>query len=172
MTKVLNRSSSSATGRLQTRCTKSVGPAIGILRDTPAPEGSNGPLWHLENRRRRTWGRSWRLRRAPRGRSRHARALFAKYRSDQSRPAVSPWSVLRSRRMMMRRPSAFTETDVKRAIRGAMAAGVTPGRVVLTKDGTITVEFATDGTPGGTAAPAAVTGVNLWDELLGANPSS
>jgi hypothetical protein len=138
MTKVLN-GSSSGTGRLQTRCTKSVGPAIGILRGAGAPEGSNGPLWRLENHRRRTRAHSRRLRRAPKARPRHARAIFAKYRGSAS---VSHrfLSRLEGRKLGMRRPSAFTQADVRRALRGAVAAGVTPGRIVVTRDG-FAIEF-------------------------------
>ncbi len=57
-----------------------------------------------------------------------------------------------------RRPCAFREADIKRALRAVRAAGEIPGKVLIdTRTGTITIEVA--GSPGKVAATA-----NPWDE--------
>jgi hypothetical protein len=118
-------------------------------------------------RNRPVRGRSWRLRKRPKVIwGRHSRPIFAKYRSAAGSPRPL-WPPRSRRRMGMRRPSAFTQADVKRAIRGAMAAGVTPGRIVVTRDG-FAIEIGQGTATNGDAA-AATPGddVNLWDEILG-----
>jgi hypothetical protein len=58
-----------------------------------------------------------------------------------------------------RRPCAFTEADVKRAIRAVRAAGEVPGRVLIdTRTGIVTVEVVT----GSPSSPGKVP--NPWDE--------
>jgi hypothetical protein len=66
---------------------------------------------------------------------------------------------------MSRRASAFTETDVKRAIRAVRAAGEVPGRVHLdTRTGLITVDVV-----GGGRKEIPTAGeqpqVNPWDDV-------
>jgi hypothetical protein len=58
---------------------------------------------------------------------------------------------------MTRRPSTFRQTDVKRAVKAVRAAGVEVARVVIEKDGRITV-----------VPDAQSTGCerNDWDEVL------
>jgi hypothetical protein len=45
---------------------------------------------------------------------------------------------------MPRRPSAFTQTDVARAVKGAREAGLVVGTVEVTPDGTIRVTVGAD----------------------------
>ena len=45
---------------------------------------------------------------------------------------------------MLRRPSAFTQTDVARAVKGARDAGLDVGIVEVTPDGTIRVSVGAD----------------------------
>jgi hypothetical protein len=102
--------------------------------------------------RKVTWGR-------------HSRPLFAKYRGQA---LVSPWPPRSLRMACKRSPCAFTETAVKRALRAVRAAGETPGRLVVTKDG-FAIELGDSGTarPGCDAIATPRAAANLWDELLG-----
>ena len=83
--------SSSGTRRFRCLSTGAVGALGGILVDATVPGAASSPLSTLQSYRRRVQGRSWRLRKAGRGRPRHARAIFAKYRSDRGRPVVPLW---------------------------------------------------------------------------------
>jgi hypothetical protein len=57
---------------------------------------------------------------------------------------------------MARAPSIFRQSDITRAIRGALAAGVENVRVEIAKDGRLVI-IAT------VAAPAQTKGENEWD---------
>jgi hypothetical protein len=62
---------------------------------------------------------------------------------------------------MSKRPSAFKETSLKRAMRGVRAAGFEIERVQISKDGIITVfPVSPDATVSTTAA---ATIINPWD---------
>jgi hypothetical protein len=63
-----------------------------------------------------------------------------------------------NQRVMGRRPCAFTEADIKRALRAIRAAGETPGRIVVGKDGGFTIEIVADKTK------VAARVINEWDE--------
>jgi hypothetical protein len=58
-----------------------------------------------------------------------------------------------------RGPLPFRQTDVARAIKGAVAAGLTVQRVEVDKDGKIVVVI---GEPG---KAEVVTGANEWDRI-------
>ena len=106
----------------------------------------------------RHWGR--RRRKVPWGR--HSRPLFAKYRSDQR----SPWVRLAHfGRAAKRAPCAFTETAVKRALRAVRAAGETPGRIVVTKDG-FAIELGDGSATTKHPIPPPADEENLWDKKL------
>jgi hypothetical protein len=166
-------------GILETSCEPVLASLRRGQRGTGWTADAPGPLRTLQAYRHRAHSGPWRLRKALKVRwGRHSRPLFAKYRSDRG-PAPSSLRVPRSIRMARRAPCAFTETAVKRVIRAVRAAGETPGRIVVTREG-FAVEIkkpgassATDDS-GGAAAPAVVPrGVaeaNLWDQLLGVSP--
>ena len=59
----------------------------------------------------------------------------------------------------MRRPSKFKKTDVTRAAKGILAAGIGIARVEISRDGVIVV---VPGKPREDAAPAE----NEWDEVM------
>jgi hypothetical protein len=125
---------------------------------------------------------SWRLRKAPKVTwGRHSRPLFAKYRSDSARFPSRLRMASSSLRCAKRAPCPFTETAVKRAIRAVRAAGETPGRLVVTKDGFAlelgevsslrcgagpTTERATAVKEAQPLAAQAEAVANDWDELL------
>jgi hypothetical protein len=114
--------------------------------------------------------RSWRLRKAPKAPwRRHSRAILARARHQHSTVTTNGRPRGPCLRMAAKRaPCAFTETAVKRAIRAVRAAGETPGRMVVTKDG-FAIEFAappraTIGDPN--IRPSTTTAVvNTWDDL-------
>ena len=65
-----------------------------------------------------------------------------------------------------RRPSAFRQRDVTRAIRGAVAAGVDIARVEVTNAGTIVIVPAAAATTAGAAAQNGESAeTNEWDRL-------
>jgi hypothetical protein len=191
--KARNRPLSSGTGRPQTLCAVTRSRLRGILSDTGAPDGSAGPLsareallvrrdtgatlteYDFQAHHQRTGAHSWRLRKAPKGRPRHARAILLRYRqrgcASWGQAVVSP-PLLRSLRSSAsirlagakRAPCAFTETAVKRAIRAVRAAGETPGRLVVTREG-FSVEFATDGAAGDPHIRPSTAAANTWDGL-------
>ena len=71
-------------------------------------------------------------------------------------------------RLCSRHPCAFRETDVKRAIRAVRAAGETPGRLVVTKDGFAVELLSAAGaadTAGNPHIRASAAAANTWDDL-------
>jgi hypothetical protein len=62
---------------------------------------------------------------------------------------------------MSRGPHTFKQRDLTRAIKGAQAAGVDVARVVIDKDGRISVEIAR----GDGDAAAVCGGANEWDSV-------
>jgi hypothetical protein len=58
---------------------------------------------------------------------------------------------------MARAPSIFRQSDITRAIRGALAAGVENVRVEIAKDGRLVVIITT-------IAPAQTKSENEWDQ--------
>jgi hypothetical protein len=60
----------------------------------------------------------------------------------------------------MRRPSAFKKTDVTRAARAVLDAGLDVKRVEINRDGVITV------VPGNPEVGGNVGASNPWDEVL------
>jgi hypothetical protein len=62
---------------------------------------------------------------------------------------------------MPRRPSAFRQSDVERAIRAAQAAGIIVTRIEVTHDGKIVLY----GDPGGASIPSKPDEPNEWDAV-------
>jgi hypothetical protein len=70
------------------------------------------------------------------------------------------WQLLGGRRIVSRGPLPFRQTDVARAIKGAVAAGLTVQRVEVDKDGKIVVVV---GDP--SQNPLSSTGGSEWDRV-------
>ena len=64
---------------------------------------------------------------------------------------------------MPRQPCNFRQTDLKRALKGARAAGMEIGRVEINKDGLIVI------VPGKPSGVAISEETNEWNEVINVN---